>query len=112
MSTLNFADLKAEADKKHAGGLKFVAANGKKIRLRRIEAVPAGDLQAIMQYMDVMQSEKVSDARRIEAMGNMVVAASSDKKAMRASVDALPLDSLMTICEAWMEEAAPGEASA
>ncbi|WP_327065936.1 hypothetical protein OH807_33620 [Kitasatospora sp. NBC_01560] len=113
MTTLDFADLQAEADRKHAGkGLPFVAKGGKKLRLRRIEALPGGDLKAAMALMDVMQSEKVSNERRIDAMGALLVAVASDKKRMRESVDALPLEQTMTVVEAWMEQAAPGEASA
>ncbi len=40
-AALEFADLKAEAGRKHAGkGLKLVAKDGKKVRPRRIEALP------------------------------------------------------------------------
>ncbi|MFD8318917.1 hypothetical protein [Kitasatospora purpeofusca] len=112
MTTLNFTDLKAEADRKAGGSLKFVAENGRKVKLRRIEAVPGADLKAVLSYMDVMQSDKVSDGGRIEAMGNLLVVVSTDKKAMRASLDALPLESVITICEAWMESVQAGEASA
>ncbi|MCX4751442.1 hypothetical protein OG455_39090 [Kitasatospora sp. NBC_01287] len=62
--------------------------------------------------MDVMQSEKVSNERRIDAMSALLVAVASDKKRMRESVDALPLEQTMTVVERWMEQAAPGEASA
>ncbi|MFF4922910.1 MULTISPECIES: hypothetical protein [unclassified Kitasatospora] len=113
MTTLDFADLKAEADRTHAGkGLKFIAASGKKVRLRRIEALPGGDLKAALALLDVVQSDKVSNERRIDAMSGLLVAVASDKKAMRESVDALPLPEQMKILERWMEEAAPGEAAA
>ncbi|MFJ7275323.1 hypothetical protein [Kitasatospora sp. NPDC098663] len=59
-----------------------------------------------------MQSQKVSNERRIEAMSALLVSVASDKKAMRESVDALPLPEQMKILEGWMAEAAPGEAAA
>ncbi|MGW2398502.1 hypothetical protein ACWCYY_18310 [Kitasatospora sp. NPDC001664] len=111
-TTLSFKDLKAEAERKHGQGFAFIAENGKRVSLRRLEAVPGGDLKAVMGYMDVMQSEKVSDGGRIEAMGNLLVAVASDKAAMRASVDALPLDAVIQVCEGWMEAVSVGEASA
>lgn len=113
MTTLDFADLKAEADRKHAGkGVKFTAKNGKKLRLRRIEGLPGSDLKAALALLDVVQSEKVSNERRIDAMSALLVAVASDKGAMRESVDALPLEQTMTVAERWMEKAAPGEAAA
>ncbi|GAA1403253.1 hypothetical protein GCM10009639_47800 [Kitasatospora putterlickiae] len=113
MTTLDFAALAAEADQKHTGkGLKFVAKNGKKIRLRRIEALPGADLKTALALLDLVQSQKVSNERRIDAMTGLLVAVASDKKAMRESVDALPLEQAMTVVERWMEDAAPGEASA
>ncbi|MGW2539395.1 hypothetical protein ACWC5I_00605 [Kitasatospora sp. NPDC001574] len=113
MTTLNFADLAAEAERKHTDkGLKFVAKGGTKVRLRRIEALPGGDLKAALSLLDLVQSKKVSNERRIEAMAGLLVAVASDKKAMRESVDALPLEQTMTVVEAWMEQAAPGEAAA
>ncbi|MFE2410845.1 hypothetical protein ACFXDE_21125 [Kitasatospora sp. NPDC059408] len=113
MTTLDFAALAAEAERKHTGkGTKFVAKNGKKLRLRRIEALPGGDLKAALALLDVVQSQKVSNEKRIDAMTGLLVAVASDKKAMRESVDALPLEQTMTVVERWMEEAAPGEAAA
>ncbi|MER7705467.1 hypothetical protein ABTX81_21565 [Kitasatospora sp. NPDC097605] len=112
-TTLNFADLAAEAERNHTGkGLKFVAKNGKKVRLRRIEALPGGDLKSALALLDLVQSKKVSNERRIEAMTGLLIAVASDKKAMRESVDALPLEQTMTVVERWMEQAAPGEAAA
>ncbi|MFI2609660.1 hypothetical protein [Kitasatospora sp. NPDC018619] len=92
--------------------MKFVAKNGKKLRLRRIEALPGGDLKAALSLLDVVQSKKVSNDKRIDAMTGLLVAVASDKKAMRESIDALPLEQTMTVVEAWMQEAAPGEAPA
>lgn len=113
LSTLTYADLKAEADRKHADkGVKFTAKNGKKIRLRKIEALPGSDLKAALALLDVVQSEKVGNERRIEAMSALLVAVASDKGAMRESLDALPLEQTMTVAERWMEKAAPGEAAA
>ncbi|MFI9789132.1 hypothetical protein ACIHEI_37300 [Kitasatospora sp. NPDC051984] len=59
-----------------------------------------------------MQSKKVSNERRIDAMTGLLVAVASDKKAMRESLGALPLEQTMTVVERWMEQAAPGEAQA
>ncbi|MBO1414460.1 hypothetical protein [Streptomyces sp. FH025] len=113
MTTLDFANLKAEAERKHAGkGMPFIAKSGKKVRLRRIEALPGGDLKTVLALLDLVQSEKVSNEKRIDAMSALLVAVASDKKAMRESVDALPLEQAMVVVERWMEGAAPGEASA
>ncbi|MFD4397858.1 hypothetical protein [Kitasatospora sp. NPDC058478] len=113
MTTLDFASLKAEAERKHTGkGLPFIAKNGKKVRLHRIEALPGGDLKTALALLDLVQSEKVSNERRIDAMSALLVSVASDKKAMRESVDALPLEQTMTVVERWMELAAPGEAPA
>ncbi|MFF8774520.1 hypothetical protein [Kitasatospora sp. NPDC015120] len=84
MTTLDFADLATEAERKHTGkGLKFIAKNGRKVRLRRIEAMPGGDLKSALALLHLVQSKKVSNERLIEAMTGLLIAVASDKKAMR-----------------------------
>ncbi|WP_282203682.1 hypothetical protein [Kitasatospora fiedleri] len=80
--------------------------------MRRIEALPGGDLKTALSLLDLVQSKKVSNENRIASMSALLVAVASDKKAMRESVDALPLEQTMTVVERWMEQAAPGEAAA
>ncbi|MFJ1754187.1 hypothetical protein [Kitasatospora sp. NPDC088134] len=113
MTTLNYAALDAEARRtEHGTGLPFVAKNGKKIKLRTIETLPGADLSAALALLDLVQSKKVSNERRIGAISGLLVAVASHKKAMRETVDSLPLPEQMKILEGWMEHAAPGEAAA
>ncbi|WP_116210100.1 hypothetical protein [Streptomyces olivoreticuli] len=110
MTTLNFADLKAEAESKAAEGLTFIGPNGETIHLRPLATVPGGDLKAVLAHIDALGSDKVSDVTKIHAMDAALVAVATDKKAMAAALDELPLDGRSRIFEAWTEAAEVPEA--
>ncbi|MFD0374667.1 hypothetical protein [Streptomyces sp. NPDC127112] len=109
MATLDFLELQALAEKDASEGLTINGPDGA-VRLRPLMVLPKGDLKAVYQHIEAIQSKKVSEFGRIDAMDNALIAAADKKKAMGSMLDALPLASRLEIFEAWMEAAEVPEA--
>lgn len=112
MANLNFADLKAKAEKvQKEKGVTFVAKDGKELFLRPLLHLSKQELKSALALVRVIEDEKKDYEARLDAVDQMLVIAASRKKAMRDSLDDLPAEIRMEVFQVWMEAAQVPEAS-
>lgn len=112
MANLNFADLKAKAEKvQKEKGVTFVAKDGKELFLRPLLHLSKQELKSALALVKVIEDEKKDYEARLDAVDQMLVIAASRKKAMRDSLDDLPAEIRMEVFQVWMEAAQVPEAS-
>ncbi|WP_424216351.1 hypothetical protein ACN20G_29885 (plasmid) [Streptomyces sp. BI20] len=110
MATLNFFDLKDSAEKDASEGVFIEGPEGVKVHLRPIMVLPKKDLKAVFAHIEAVQSKKVSELNRIDAMDNALIAAADHKKDLADMLEKLPLGSRVEIFESWMDGAEGPEA--
>ncbi|EMF02456.1 hypothetical protein J7W19_29090 [Streptomyces mobaraensis NBRC 13819 = DSM 40847] len=106
MAILDFKALLAEAEK--APALELKGLKGETIKLRRFENLPGADFKSVLKYIDIIQSEKVSEEGKIDAMDKCLVAAADKKDGLRDALDKLPMSARNQVFTAWMEEGEAG----
>lgn len=113
MASLNFNELKAEEEKlTDEQGLHLTGLDDEEIMVRPVMMLPSEDQKVVLTLSKTLNKKNTADEAMLDALDQILIAASDKKEAMKKTLAALATPSKMTIFEAWMKAADLPEASA